>query len=57
MSVSYIVRRFLIFLAVVWAAATFNFLLAAAGRAEPDPREAGLTVGARVAQCRLVWKR
>lgn len=27
MSVGYIVRRFLIFLAVVWAAATFNFLL------------------------------
>ena len=27
MSVSYIVRRFLIFLVVVWAAATFNFLL------------------------------
>lgn len=27
MSVGYIVRRFLIFIAVVWAAATFNFLL------------------------------
>ena len=35
MSVGYIVRRFLIFLVVVWAAATFNFLL---------PRLAGLAL-------------
>ena len=35
MSVSYIVRRFLIFLAVVWAAATFNFLLPRLGGQNP----------------------
>lgn len=35
MSVTYIVRRFLIFLAVVWAAATFNFLLPRLGGANP----------------------
>lgn len=35
MSVGYIVRRFLIFLAVVWAAATFNFLLPRLGGANP----------------------
>jgi len=34
-SVSYIVRRFLIFLAVVWAAATFNFLLPRLGGQNP----------------------
>ncbi len=35
MSVGYIVRRFLIFLAVVWAAATFNFLLPRLGGQNP----------------------
>lgn len=35
MSVSYIVRRFLIFLVVVWAAATFNFLLPRLGGQNP----------------------
>lgn len=35
MSVSYIVRRFLIFLAVVWAAATFNFFLPRLGGQNP----------------------
>ncbi len=35
MSVSYIVRRFLIFLAVVWVAATFNFLLPRLGGQNP----------------------
>ena len=35
MSVGYIVRRFFIFLAVVWAAATFNFLLPRLGGANP----------------------
>ncbi|CAN5496622.1 ABC transporter permease [soil metagenome] len=35
MSVSYIVRRFLIFLAIVWAAATFNFLLPRLGGQNP----------------------
>ncbi len=35
MSVGYIVRRFLIFLAVVWAAATFNFLLPRLGGSNP----------------------
>jgi peptide/nickel transport system permease protein len=34
-SVSYIVRRFLIFLAVIWAAATFNFLLPRLGGQNP----------------------
>jgi peptide/nickel transport system permease protein len=34
-SVGYIVRRFLIFLAVVWAAATFNFLLPRLGGQNP----------------------
>jgi len=34
-SVSYIVRRFLIFLAVVWVAATFNFLLPRLGGQNP----------------------
>ncbi len=35
MSVGYIVRRFLIFLAIVWAAATFNFLLPRLGGQNP----------------------
>ncbi|MCB0112061.1 MAG: ABC transporter permease, partial [Caldilineaceae bacterium] len=35
MSITYIIRRFLIFLAVVWAAATFNFLLPRLGGANP----------------------
>lgn len=35
MSVGYIIRRFLIFLAVVWAAATFNFLLPRLGGQNP----------------------
>jgi peptide/nickel transport system permease protein len=35
MSVAYIVRRFLIFLVVVWAAATFNFLLPRLGGVNP----------------------
>jgi peptide/nickel transport system permease protein len=35
MSVGYIVRRFLIFLVVVWAAATFNFLLPRLGGQNP----------------------
>lgn len=35
MSVGYIVRRFLIFLVVVWAAATFNFLLPRLGGSNP----------------------
>ncbi len=35
MSVSYIVRRFLIFLAIIWAAATFNFLLPRLGGQNP----------------------
>lgn len=35
MSVGYIVRRFLIFLAVVWIAATFNFLLPRLGGQNP----------------------
>ena len=35
MSVGYIVRRFLIFLAVVWAAATFNFFLPRLGGQNP----------------------
>ena len=35
MSVGYIVRRFLIFLAIVWAAATFNFLLPRFGGQNP----------------------
>lgn len=35
MSVGYIVRRFLIFLAVVWAAATFNFILPRLGGQNP----------------------
>ncbi len=35
MSVGYIVRRFLIFIAVVWAAATFNFLLPRLGGQNP----------------------
>lgn len=35
MSVSYIVRRFFIFLAIVWAAATFNFLLPRLGGQNP----------------------
>jgi peptide/nickel transport system permease protein len=34
-SVGYIVRRFLIFIAVVWAAATFNFLLPRLGGQNP----------------------
>jgi len=34
-SVGYIVRRFLIFLAIVWAAATFNFLLPRLGGQNP----------------------
>jgi peptide/nickel transport system permease protein len=34
-SVGYIVRRFLIFLAVVWAAATFNFILPRLGGQNP----------------------
>jgi peptide/nickel transport system permease protein len=34
-SLAYIVRRFLIFLAVVWAAATFNFLLPRLGGQNP----------------------
>ena len=35
MSVGYIVRRFLIFIAVVWAAVTFNFLLPRLGGQNP----------------------
>ena len=35
MSVSYIIRRFLIFLVVVWAAASFNFLLPRLGGTNP----------------------
>lgn len=35
MTVSYIVRRFFIFLAIVWAAATFNFLLPRLGGQNP----------------------
>ena len=35
MSIGYIVRRFLIFLAVVWAAATFNFFLPRLGGQNP----------------------
>ena len=35
MSIGYIVRRFLIFLAVVWAAATFNFILPRLGGQNP----------------------
>lgn len=35
MSLTYLARRFLIFLAVVWAAATFNFLLPRLGGANP----------------------
>ncbi len=35
MSASYIVRRFFIFLAIVWAAATFNFLLPRLGGQNP----------------------
>lgn len=35
MSISYIVRRFFIFLAVVWAAATFNFFLPRLGGQNP----------------------
>lgn len=35
MSVTYIVRRFIIFLVVVWAAATFNFLLPRLGGVNP----------------------
>lgn len=35
MSITYIVRRFLIFLAVVWAAATFNFFLPRLGGQNP----------------------
>ncbi len=35
MTIIYIVRRFLIFLAVVWAAATFNFILPRLGGANP----------------------
>ncbi len=35
MSIGYIFRRFLIFLVVVWAAATFNFLLPRLGGANP----------------------
>ncbi len=35
MSVGYIFRRFLIFLAIVWAAATFNFLLPRLGGQNP----------------------
>lgn len=35
MSVGYIVRRFFIFLAIVWAAATFNFLLPRLGGQNP----------------------
>ena len=35
MSVTYIFRRFLIFLVVVWAAATFNFLLPRLGGVNP----------------------
>ena len=35
MTVGYIVRRFLIFLVVVWAAATFNFFLPRLGGANP----------------------
>ncbi|MFN8488231.1 MAG: ABC transporter permease [Caldilineaceae bacterium] len=35
MTASYIVRRFLIFLAIVWAAATFNFLLPRVGGQNP----------------------
>lgn len=35
MSIAYIFRRFLIFLAVVWAAATFNFLLPRLGGVNP----------------------
>ena len=35
MSAGYIVRRFFIFLAIVWAAATFNFLLPRLGGQNP----------------------
>ncbi len=35
MSVGYIVRRFLIFLAIIWAAATFNFILPRLGGSNP----------------------
>ena len=35
MSVGYIVRRFFIFLVVVWAAVTFNFLLPRLGGQNP----------------------
>lgn len=35
MSVGYIVRRFLIFLAIIWAAATFNFILPRLGGQNP----------------------
>ena len=47
MSITYIFRRFLIFLVVVWAAATFNFLLPRLGGAESYPREADLAIGAQ----------
>ncbi len=35
MSIGYIVRRFLIFVVVVWAAATFNFFLPRLGGINP----------------------
>ncbi len=35
MSIAYIFRRFLLFLVIVWAAATFNFLLPRLGGINP----------------------